>query len=98
MTRLLRRIALERDPRLTGVDRRAAMTGRFNAPLHSHAWPWPAHQGGHSRAAALRDLEGRPEQPFLRAQLVRGRHRLAAALRDASALVESSGFVGARRR
>ena len=49
---------------------------------------------GLSKAAAMPELEGRPEQRFLRAQLVRERNRVVTALRDASASIEASGFIG----
>lgn len=48
---------------------------------------------GLAKVAALHELEGRPEQAFLRAQLVRERNRVIAALHDASTLIEGSGLV-----
>ena len=44
-------------------------------------------------AAALADLDGRPERGFLLAQIVRERNRLVTALREACLLIGESGLV-----
>jgi len=74
-----------------------SVSGRF----HHDPAEWTPMMGtktdyrlsGLARVAGLQALERRPEQAFLRAQLVRERNRVVTALLDASALIEGSGFV-----